>query len=468
MDIDGEKRVKTDLQIECGKGPHFFWAFLVAMPALIVWGLGIPFFAIQLLRKEKYHLDTPAIREKFGFLFRGFKKDYYYWECVIMYRKIILIFIAVFLVNFGVITQALVVFLLLIGFVMFNVKKKPFSTEPLNNLETMSLVTSMITVYCGLFFISDMPEIYNSADPELQQASNGLELNEGTKIIFFFVIVVVNLLFFGYWSYKMYLEIKLVLLKKFSKVYLILCVCMNEEQLKHDKERMRVEEEHEILRESYMKTLSKVKKLYQSGAVILNEKSLERFQHYLLPEKILTAMGQKAVEREMTERHKQRMNREDYNKDFKRNPKMYQGHDIRETDDDSIDFQKKNRSKTEMLRIDQDERLADPDASIMQDQKRPLHVRNKRNYTDDSSQLEINIEEQIWPEEEVKEVSASDGFNTGRGLLNTYRKIQIKGLNFDSDALSVPNQPSPAVRQGGDSSKNANERASSPGMFPSI
>jgi len=34
-------------------------------------------------------------------------------------------------------------------------KLKPFSQVQLNNLESLSLIASMITIYCGFFFMSD-------------------------------------------------------------------------------------------------------------------------------------------------------------------------------------------------------------------------------------------------------------------------------------------------------------------------
>ena len=79
----------------------------------------------------------------------------YFWEVVIMYRKIMVIFIAVFIASFGAITQALFVFLLVIVFLIINLKLKPFTQVALNDLESMSLVASMITVYCGIFFMQD-------------------------------------------------------------------------------------------------------------------------------------------------------------------------------------------------------------------------------------------------------------------------------------------------------------------------
>ena len=81
-----------------------------------------------------------------------------------MYRKILIIFISVFLGAYGVITQALVVFVLLILFLMINIKIKPFSLVVLNEMESISLITSMITIYCGLFYISDMPTSYTTDD----------------------------------------------------------------------------------------------------------------------------------------------------------------------------------------------------------------------------------------------------------------------------------------------------------------
>ena len=64
-------------------------------------GIGIPLFAFILLTKERRTLDSVQTKEKYGFLYRGYKRSFYYWEIVIIYRKVILIFIAVFLKEAG-------------------------------------------------------------------------------------------------------------------------------------------------------------------------------------------------------------------------------------------------------------------------------------------------------------------------------------------------------------------------------
>mmetsp|Transcript_9851 Transcript_9851/g.9711 ORF Transcript_9851/g.9711 Transcript_9851/m.9711 type:complete len:119 (+) Transcript_9851:2497-2853(+) len=115
--------------------------------------------------------------------------------------------------------------MLLIGCLIINSKKKPFVSLALNELETYSLSASMITIYCGLFFISDMrDQIYDVSTTQLI-------LSETVKLVFFAVIVSVNLVFFVFWAYKMYQEMKQMLILKHGKIYLIFCLCFNKRKL---------------------------------------------------------------------------------------------------------------------------------------------------------------------------------------------------------------------------------------------
>ena len=74
-----------------------------------MWGLGIPFFGLSILIKFRARLDTKYVRERFGFLYRGYKAKFFYWEIVIIYRKVLVIFIAIFIKSAGVMAQTLVV-----------------------------------------------------------------------------------------------------------------------------------------------------------------------------------------------------------------------------------------------------------------------------------------------------------------------------------------------------------------------
>ena len=85
-----------------------------------------------------------------------------------MYRKIMLVFVQVFISQYGIIAQALIVFVLLTIFIVINLKKRPFATTDLNDLETLSLLSSLVTIYCGIFFLSNMKQSVIDSDPELK------------------------------------------------------------------------------------------------------------------------------------------------------------------------------------------------------------------------------------------------------------------------------------------------------------
>lgn len=199
VDIDGEQRIQEDLRVQCWQTEHQIFGFFVSMPSIIIWGLGIPFFAFTLLTRERDSLQRLSTKEKFGFLYNGYKVEYYYWEIVIMYRKIGLIFIQVFISQNGAITQAMIVLLVLIIFIVINLKKKPFMTVVLNDLESLSLITSMVTVYCGIFYISNTPTKYIEDYPELKQTA--LVLDTSSSLFLFFMILLVNIIFFVNWLF---------------------------------------------------------------------------------------------------------------------------------------------------------------------------------------------------------------------------------------------------------------------------
>ncbi len=245
--IDGETRIYKDLETMCWSNLHSFWSYVVALPSIFVWGLGIPAFAFVLMTREKHTLNSIETRMKFGFLYNGYKVDYYYWEIVIMYRKIILIFIAVFIQNYGVMTQALIVFMLLLVCLVLNLKKKPFFLVALNDLETLSLITSILSIYCGIFFIANIPsEFVDDIPPEVK---GGISLDRGTNLFFFFIILASNLVFIFFWLYKIMNEVRIMVLKKMEKIYLCLFVCFDKKLLEKHKAQMMIDEEHELLRE---------------------------------------------------------------------------------------------------------------------------------------------------------------------------------------------------------------------------
>lgn len=52
-EYDGINRMEKDLQIVCYHGPHYYFAYFLAAPCILLWSIGIPFLIYTLLSKEK-------------------------------------------------------------------------------------------------------------------------------------------------------------------------------------------------------------------------------------------------------------------------------------------------------------------------------------------------------------------------------------------------------------------------------
>lgn len=99
-------------------------------------------------------LETNSVKEKYGFFYNGYKRQNYFWEIIIMYRKILCIVLSIFLRQVGLIVQALVLLIILVVFMQANSQRRPYSARALNDLESMSIISQIVTIYCGIFFVS--------------------------------------------------------------------------------------------------------------------------------------------------------------------------------------------------------------------------------------------------------------------------------------------------------------------------
>ena len=82
-----------------------------------------------------------------------------------MFRKVAMIFITIFLSTLGHIVQALAVIILLAFYLFITMRKRPYTTRRLNELEIMSLLVSAVTIYAGMFFLSSRDSTESSFNP---------------------------------------------------------------------------------------------------------------------------------------------------------------------------------------------------------------------------------------------------------------------------------------------------------------
>ena len=115
--------------------------------------------------------------------------------------------------------------MVLIIFLLLALKKKPFFLVSLNDLESLSLVTSILSIYCGIFFIANVPAKFQSDIPA--EVVGTIELTNGADLFFFFVILAANLVFFFYCVFQLLNEIRVMILKKYAKIYICLFLCFD-------------------------------------------------------------------------------------------------------------------------------------------------------------------------------------------------------------------------------------------------
>ena len=174
------------MDIECWDEKHVFHVLFVVLPSLIFWGIALPWICLLVLYKNRKKLGNTKVRKRYGFLFNGYTKKEFYWEFIILYRKILIIYTSVFLANLtSVSIQALTVMGLLIISLVIQLKYSPFIETELNSMEVRSILVSAVTVFCGLYYLTG-------------------DLDYDSKVIFFVIIVVVNVYFLYIWVTGMF------------------------------------------------------------------------------------------------------------------------------------------------------------------------------------------------------------------------------------------------------------------------
>lgn len=173
----------TDMSIRCWDMEHLKNIVSIALPSMIVWIFGLPLFCLGLLYRTRQRLSAELIQIKYSFLYKGYKPEYYYWEFVILYRKVALVCASVFLSSISTMVQALSILAILLICLFVHAAVKPFRTPVFNMLETKSILVSLLTIYVGLYF---------------QANTWRVEIN----VILFVVILLANIYFLVSWIRK--------------------------------------------------------------------------------------------------------------------------------------------------------------------------------------------------------------------------------------------------------------------------
>eukprot|EP00948_MAST-09A_sp_MAST-9A-sp1_P000705 g705.t1 len=148
----GKSFLAADIDITCGSPEHDSMLTSLAIPALLLYIIGIPLTAVILLFKNRHNLDEEETRETLGFLYANYHIPY--WEVVIIGRLVVLATISVVYESRPSMQATLglqTLFLSLIAHVL----SEPFTSKSLNLVETYSLAASVLCLSCGSLLLDE-------------------------------------------------------------------------------------------------------------------------------------------------------------------------------------------------------------------------------------------------------------------------------------------------------------------------
>ena len=181
MDLgDSQLWLINDLSIVCWSRSHLQQILMVVLPSMAVYIFGLPLLSLLYLLRKRVKLESMDLKLMLCFLYKGYRRPHFYWEFVILYRKVLMIAAFVFLASVSITVQSLTVLAILLLSLFLQILINPFYERSLNRLEIKSILVSAITIYSGLYY------------------STG-QLGFSVNILLFVIIVLANAYFLMSW-----------------------------------------------------------------------------------------------------------------------------------------------------------------------------------------------------------------------------------------------------------------------------
>jgi len=145
------RRLVLDLDVCCYNAGALGLMFGVGVPAVLLFAVGIPLAAGLRLWLVRRHLWSPDVLATLGFLMAGFKVNTFFWEVVIMLRKLAVVAITVLIEPWGVRVQTYSALAVIFAASVLHSLYQPYKEAQLNALELVALVGAFLTFESGLF-----------------------------------------------------------------------------------------------------------------------------------------------------------------------------------------------------------------------------------------------------------------------------------------------------------------------------
>ena len=143
-----------DMEQPCWYGWHFRWAVGLGVVGVFLLCVALPTAMVWWLRSNKALINEPAFRLHYGFLYRNFRPNRFYWEAVIALQTAVLVCIAVFSSVVGSYFELLMFAFVFSMIMVLQLWFRPFAFKRLQQLQLMAMGLLYATAFIALSFIS--------------------------------------------------------------------------------------------------------------------------------------------------------------------------------------------------------------------------------------------------------------------------------------------------------------------------
>ena len=183
VDLTNYEYLISNPDIMCTWDEHYKYIVWATGFSLIIWGIFVPCLIFYKLYLKRKNLFEYKVKYTFGFLINGYKHERFYWEFIIFIKKLVIVFLTVFMQSgYSVTLQSvLLITFLILGFIL-QLHFKPYITEQLNNLEIFGSLAAIITVLSAIIY------------------SESFEQSKFLITILAVLIALVNIFYILYWA----------------------------------------------------------------------------------------------------------------------------------------------------------------------------------------------------------------------------------------------------------------------------
>ena len=126
-----------------------FLAFI--LPSLLLWSVILPILCWFYVKKN---INSPnyQARASLAFIMKGVRKDFYYWEFVMMFKRYVLSIISVFMIS-DMTVAICSILLVLFFFSMIHFKLRPYNMTIFNHILDISFFSSYFIYMICLYYV---------------------------------------------------------------------------------------------------------------------------------------------------------------------------------------------------------------------------------------------------------------------------------------------------------------------------